>query len=364
VSEIASAQIVAFFLFDIAETIDLKAVPAQIKGPAQPARLLPKPATPAYVQYDNPPLSFDGELVGMPEVDGFRVRLRAFDYGVISVALHRPFVGSWDELSVLAQSLSESPELEARAVEICQTVAGRLSPVFTGYRDASLTEDYIVYAVNAFDEPVSADDLLARHGNDIAAILRGDLRPLSAQERASVLSHRLSYLADDLVVPAWNAAFVYDTPAGVLATLEILEFANSQLLEFRYYDQLLDNELGSIYASLQKPRWYDQWLGSRYAKAARRVHALYIDVSELTDRTENALKFIGDLYAVRLFGIVAGRLGLETWKADVQSKLKTLDDIYRFAVERGSIARGEFLEATVVLILMLELALILLRITK
>ena len=54
-SEIASAQVVAFFLFDIAETIDLKAVPSRVKGPAEPARLAPKPATPAYVQYDNPP---------------------------------------------------------------------------------------------------------------------------------------------------------------------------------------------------------------------------------------------------------------------------------------------------------------------
>ena len=36
--------------------------------------------------------------------------------------------------------------------------------------------------------------------------------------------------------------------------LEILEFANSQLLEFRYYDELLDGELARIYAELQKPR--------------------------------------------------------------------------------------------------------------
>jgi len=30
--------------------------------------------------------------------------------------------------------------------------------------------------------------------------------------------------------------------------MEILEFANSQLLEFRYYDRLLDEELERIYA--------------------------------------------------------------------------------------------------------------------
>jgi len=30
--------------------------------------------------------------------------------------------------------------------------------------------------------------------------------------------------------PTWNAAFVYDTPAGTQAALEIVEFANSPLL--------------------------------------------------------------------------------------------------------------------------------------
>src|SRR5205085_290344 len=191
----------------------------------------------------------------------------------------------------------------------------------------------------------------------IAAMLRGERQRLSEQEEGTILRHAISYLTNDLVIPTWNAAFVYDTPAGAQAALEILEFANSQLLEFRYYDELLDRELASIYARLQRPKWYDEWIGSRYARAARQVHSLFIDVNELTDRTENTLKFVGDIYAARLFGLVADRLGLDKWKADVEGKLKTLDDIYRFAVEQSSMSRGQFLELTVVLILILELIL-------
>ena len=62
------------------------------------------------------------------------------------------------------------------------------------------------------------------------------------------------------------------------ASLEILEFANSQLLEYRLYDQRLDSELASIYAQMQKPRWYDKWVGSRYANAARQVQALGVQL--------------------------------------------------------------------------------------
>ena len=142
--------------------------------------------------------------------------------------------------------------------------------------------------------------------------------------------------------------------------LEIMEFANSQLLEFRYYDQLLDQRLASIYGMLEHPRWYDQWIGSRYTRAARQVHSLFIDVNELTDRTENALKFIGDIYAARLFRLVAERLGLDNWKGNVQNKLKTVDDIYRFAADQSAVARGNFLELTIVLILILEFVLLML----
>ena len=94
------------------------------------------------------------------------------------------------------------------------------------------------------------------------------------------------------------------------------------------------------------------------------MQSLLVELHELTDHTENALKFVGDVYAARLFALAAARLGLDRWKASVQEKLKTLDDIYRFAVEQTAMARGEFLELTIVLILVLELVLFFLGIMR
>lgn len=355
--EIRSGGLVAFYLFDVAESADLPAVPALIGGAASPARLAPKPATPDYVQYDKPPLSFDGEAVGADEIEGFRTRVRVYDYGVVSIALLKSFEGEWPEFVGLGQTLIENPDLEQRAEQLCRVVIDRLRPALVGARDTFLSEDYVVFTVNALADPIHADELLVRRGEEIAALLRGERQPLSSQEKDKVLGHRISYLADDLVVATWNAAFVYDTPAGAQAALEILEFANSQLLEYRHYDERLDDELAVIYGKLKRPRWHDHWIGAGYARAAREVHALFIDVNELTDRTENTLKFIGDIYAVRLFRLVADRLGLDTWKADVESKLKTVDDIYRFAVEQSQMARGQGLEVMIVLILVFELVL-------
>ena len=363
-SDIRSAQIYAFYLFDVAETVNLAAIPALIGGPTVAARLAPKSPTPAYVQYENPPLSFEGDLIGVSDIAGFRTRFRFYDYGVISVALSRPFSGPWSQLVTLGQELIENDELGRLAEEQCRAVAARVAPALAGSRAELLSEDYLVFCVHELERPLTAVDVVKAHGEEIAAMLRGERQALSVQEKRTVLKHRISYLADDLVITTWNAALVYDTHAGAASALEILEFANSQLLEFRYYDQLLDGQLASIYSELQHPRWYDKWIGSRYRRAAEQVHSLFIDVNELTDRTENALKFIGDIYAVRLFGLVANRLGLETWKANVQAKLKTLDDIYGFTVEQSSISRGQFLELIVVLILVLELVLLLLGVMR
>ena len=360
---IRSGHVTAFFLFDVAEGVDLAAVRTLLGSAGQSARLAPRPAIPAYVQYQQPPVQADAEALGLGGLDGWQARFKVYDYGVVSLSLSRPFSGTWSDLASLAQSTS-SLSLEASAEALCRRAVERLGAALHQPRASYLSEDYFVYAVTALDEPVTAEALLAAHGDDIARLLRGETEPLSTQERDEVLRHRLSYLASDLVVPSWNGAFVYDTEAGLAGALEILEFANSQLLQFRYYDHRLDSELKRIYARLQVTRWYEPWFGRRYTAAARELHSIFIDVNELTDRTENALKLVGDVYAARLLGLAAARLGLGAWKDAVRDKLKTLDDIYRFAVDQTAMDRGEILEAAIVFILVLELVLFFMGIMK
>lgn len=353
--EIAAAQVVPLYLFDVAEAIDLAQVPALVGAESAKASLKPKSATPSYVRYAQPPVIVDADALGLPPLDGFRVRLKIFDYGIVSLALSVDFRGSWVELIALAQRLIDDERLESQAEDYARKLLERLRPAATDPHATLLGEDYVIVAVTEIDPYSTADTLLAERGEELALLLRGERLPLSRQEKEEVLRHRLSYLADDLVIPTWNTAFVYDTTAGVQAALEIMEFANSQLLQYRYYDERLDAELGRIYADLNAPRWYHAFVGRRYTNAAQQLHGLFIEVNELTDRTDNALKIAGDVYTARLVTLVAARLGVDQWKASVQEKLKTLDDIYRFTVEQTGLARGQFLELTIVLILLFEL---------
>lgn len=361
---IASATLTALYLFDVADQIDVTALQSAIGGGAAAARLLPKSSVPSYFQYSTPPVVVDGDALGIHDIDGFRTRVKFFDYGVVSLALSRPFEGEWPELIALSQRYIENEALEQRAESVCRDICGRFPQAFTAARATYLSEDYLVFAITGLDRPIPADALVLTHGAEIALLLRGERHALSDQEQGEILRNRLSYLADDLVIPTWNAALVYDTEPGAQAMIEIFEFANSQLLEFRYYDELLDVQLGRIYAQLQYQRWFDTLIGRRHIRAANELHALFIDVNEITDKTENALKLVGDIYAARVFNLAAARLGLDRWKASVEEKLETLDDIYRFAVEQVGMARGHFLELTIILILVFELVLFFLGIMR
>ena len=357
------ARITLLYLFDVADAIAmdrLGGVLGDVKREHQPS---PKSPSPPSAHYQQPPVAFDGHAIGAPTLDGSDARVRLYDYGVVSLAFDRPFSGTWAELLALGPTLIDNESLDQQAERCCRAIVARLADALERPREAFLSEDYAVFAVTPLSG-VSADAVVAEHGPDIARLVRGETGSLSSQEIEEVLRHRLSYLSGDLVVPTWNAAFVYDAEAGADAVVEIVEYGNSQLLQYRYYDQLLDAQLGRLYDQLQAHRQPYLFGARGYTRSARQVHALTIDVRELLDRTENALKFVGDIYAARLLALVGARLGVERWKGNVRDKLQTLDGIYHFAVEQSGIARGEFLELTIIAILVLELVLFFLGIMK
>ncbi len=102
-----------------------------------------------------------------------------------------------------------------------------------------LSEDYFIFHVREAEGTPTAADLTRDHGLQIAQVVRGDRLMLSEGECAEVLHSQISYYAHDMAVIGWNAAFLYDSTIGAETAIQLLEYANSQLLEFRHYDELL-----------------------------------------------------------------------------------------------------------------------------
>jgi len=94
---------------------------------------------------------------------------------------------------------------------------------------------------------------------------------------------------------------------------------------------------------------------SRTAKAASKLHTVLLDVSELTERADNAIKFLSDMFSARLYKLAALKVGVPDYKDLVQQKLQTAEELYRFMVDEFNQSRAFVLELMVVIILIIEL---------
>jgi hypothetical protein len=202
----------------------------------------------------------------------------------------------------------------------------------------------------------TAAALLAGHGGQIAQIVRGEAAPLAPEERDEVLQNRLSYFPEDLFVAGWNAAFLCDTPDGAASSMPLIEYANSQLLEYRYYDALLTNVLDGVYQKLDRAGPQARW---RLAREAARLNKVLIDVRGLSERTDTAIKFVSDMFSARLYRLAATRVGVPDFRRLVDNKLRTAGELYAFMVDDYNQKRAFLLELTIVIILIIDLILLL-----
>ena len=76
------------------------------------------------------------------------------------------------------------------------------------------------------------------------------------------------------------ACRLFDIAEGV--DLDVLDVANAQFLEMRYYDQLLDEELPRMYDLVEAMQRSRPLLSSRrFADLARRLYGLVAEVTEV-----------------------------------------------------------------------------------
>ena len=340
---VTAGSVRAYYLFDVADTIDLTAMGAL----GVRAHI-----SPAYLQFPVPPLVApldDAEIAGMR----CSSRVKIFDYGVISLRLSFDAAGSWNEYVAIAERVRSDERIaqfaETTVTDLCERYAHALDD-----RHAPLVEDYFLLEVDRFAEPIDAESLIDDHAKELAAALQGERSPLSANETEEALRTRFSYLEDDLTIVQWDTAFVYDRPESARAIEDILEFANSQLLELRTYDAQLDLELDSIY-KMQLEKSSPSLRGRREAEQASSLRYLIVDILELMDRSTNALKVVGDAYYARIYRTAAQRLGLADWQGQVDSKLSNVSDMYQFLSDRARNRRDEFLEVIIIVLIALEL---------
>jgi hypothetical protein len=341
--------------FDVSEEIRLDVL-RKIFGARTAGASFKHPA-PGYVQYQRPPVVEPIEPLVLDSGERLDGQIKYYDYGVLSVVFELPFSGDWETLVRLSSRWVWDTDFTALASKIVKKKLERAAPALIKPYDNWLHEDYFIFHVSEIATQPSANELLSRYGDHIAQIVRGETMRLSEGERQEILQGRISYYPNDLAVIGWNGAFLYDTVTGAETGIQLLEYANSQLLEFRHYDELLTRELEGVYDFLEAGGT-SLWSRWRTARAASKLHTVLLDVGELTEHADNAIKFLSDMFSARLYKLAASKIGVPDYKDLVKQKLDTAEELYRFMVDQFNQSRAFVLELMVVVILIIELVML------
>jgi hypothetical protein len=366
--EVAAGAIIAFRLFDVAYAIDLRRAEETwartVRTGSSRGRLTTTP--PKAVAFGVPPVALELGVVALALPEGpveASVAARLYDFGVVSIALRVPVADmAWEVFS---------HRLNAVDVAVGVAPATRLwtqplDQVRQGVGDAlirptpeTLEEDFLIGVVERFSEPLSAEAVAQRV--DLVPLLTGEHRALSKGAIQDLLRHRYSYYTDDLVVLTWDRAFIYE-PRGDADVIEVLEVANAQLLEMRYYDELLDAELPRMNDLVEATRRHWRLPGARrFADLARRLYTMVAEVTELTEKVDNALQVTEDVYLARIYTAALELYRVPTVSAAVDRKLSIIRDTYTALYDEAHASRSEVLEIIILLMIAVEIVLAVVR---
>jgi hypothetical protein len=280
--------------------------------------------------------------------------IKIFDHGTLSftfeVAVREE--RGLDELARLAAELADSAALTHLAREQFETVIGKIDGALSGKHDWGQGHSYaVVFA----EQPVALDvAAAARTWVDLPKLVACELdsRAVSAEQRQDVLRYTDAYLEDDLVVVGTSAALVIE-PSGSREVPNMLELALAQMQQLRFYDEELDRELAQAYRDFGRRRAVLA-LYSPFGDDTRRLSRRLVELTEFTERIDNALKIVSDLYLARVYRKAVHRFAIPTLKERVTHKHELVMRIYGVLRDEVQMMRSFGLELMILVLILIE----------
>jgi hypothetical protein len=357
---IEEGRIIIYRIFDAAMEIDLSQVESKAREGTRRLRLSKYPYMKA-LEFTDPPVSF--------VLPGFTINLfdreievsviaKAYDFGALSLALtiSVPQGTPVSGLEQVAKELNGNESIEIRAKDyIIQLIKDLGSAIKEPALKEAFVEDYTVFMIEQFNRELSADELLQEY--DPSRLLLYETRDLSEYTKNETVRHRFSYYPDDLVIVHLDNSFVVE-PSGSSDILDILEFANAQILELRYYDALIDKQLSWIYKELSKRKTVSAFRLRDYEKLAKRITETVTELTEVTEKVDNALKVTEDVYYAKIYRTAMTLFRSDDWKMSITEKLGVVTNNVKMIYEEISTKRGHLLELGIIILIIAEIILL------
>jgi hypothetical protein len=352
---IKSGRILIYRLYDVAHEINLPGVEERLHEEARRLKIERKPFSKA-LEFTNPPVVFQLKSIEW-ESGGRRhpvnIYGKAYDFGVLSIILEIPLqnvtLSEFEETAAIV-SKSETLQEESRT-HLNQTISA-LGSAIVGFNLSRFEEDYTVFFIEALEPALAADDFLRHY--DVSRLMYGEQKILSCRMKEELLQHRYSYFEDDLVILNWDNALMIE-PSGSMEIADILEFANAQLLELRYYDDVVDRELSSIHRDISEKGALSIWKIKKYERLAAAVMKTITELMGITEKIDSALKVTEDAYYAKIYLAALRLFRVKDWEGSIEKKLDIASNTYGMLYREIANKRMELLELVVVILIAVEI---------
>lgn len=354
----------AYRLLDVGYAVFLERA-LDLLATSAPERVRPVRGEGAALQIPNPPVSVilgnERLVIGGAPFDA-EVAARIFDFGVMSlrVSIEAPSDVAWSDFARFGSAVDGHPEIPRLLEHHARLLFDRIQPAIERPLLSPVREEYVVFRLRdaCGDDGVrlTSDGFLPRV--DVAPLLLNETRLLAPAARAELLQHRFSYYDDDLTLVTWDNALVVDPDPAASDVEYILEFANAQLLELRYYDAILDAEIPKLYDRIEAARNNRlRFFSRRFSNVLGELQRLFADSTELVERVENSLKVTDDVYLSRIYLAALEIFRGRVWRAGIDRKLSLVRETYEMLNAESQAARSEALEMAIVVLIVLEIVL-------
>jgi hypothetical protein len=356
--KVKKGKILVYRVFDIGSEVDLEKVEALFEEKKLKERFKLDRKHNMSLIISKSPVSVQlgsMDLKVMDTVHSCELVAKVWHFGTVSLCFQIPItVGtSWSELIRIASWIEKDNAIDEVAIlkaKEFQKDVGHAIPVTNN--DWSLYEDYVTYFIQEFEGLTSPLSKLNEQADVAALILAESKENLSDVIKKNTIENTFQYSRDDLVVVDWNSALVVE-PHGSMDVPLVIEFALNQLLEMRYYDDLLDERLNNLYNNVVGGK--KGIFSKQYARFAEEAGQIYIEISEIVENVENSFKVVGDFYLAQIFRASSKRFRFDDWQKSINEKLGNLAEVSKLLHSEVNESRNQMMEITIILLIAVEL---------
>ncbi len=344
------AKLYIYRIVDMADEIDIEKLKNHFKK-YQPRPLKLSYFTPAYLNFSIPPVETNEKpWFLLPEKKLVNTQTKFYSLGSLTIRYEIEIEGE-DHQEIINKAsvvINNSRLFDLKTEKITKRSKELIEKLNTKTYDG-FTEDYIILWI--CDKYNREKKLEIK--SPLSRFLRNEMAELSFTEENEAFKYNFSYTPEDLTIIDWDRAVTISVNPEE-DVWDVLEYANLQLLQLRYYEKKLDERLDEIYVFSEKNK-FSIIEFYKTQSMLKKTLKIFTEFSSVEKRLNSFLRLTGDEYLSRIYTATSNRLNLKRTQENLKERLVDTKELYEMLSAEASSIRTEILEIIIIILIAYEI---------